>query len=228
MPYKKYGKRKSKKYSRRRRNNYTNSTLAVVSAKNNTPLPTVFKTNLRYVDQVRLDATVPNVQTHYYSCNSLYDPDRSATGHQPLGFDQIMPLYDHYRVLGSKITVRASNNSGNAQTLFITISDSWGGIFTTMETILENGKNKSVWLAPLGSGGNTKQLSYGVNPHKWLTVDKKDKALTGTISTDPDEECFFAVGIGSSNIGVEAGSVDLQVIIEYASEFIEPRALAGS
>lgn len=38
--------------------------------------------------------------------NSLYDPDVTSTGTQPMGYDQYSTFYDYCTVLGSKITLR--------------------------------------------------------------------------------------------------------------------------
>ena len=40
--------------------------------------------------------------------NSLFDPNRTGTGHQPYGFDQLSTFYNRYYVTGSKMTVTFS------------------------------------------------------------------------------------------------------------------------
>ncbi len=37
--------------------------------------------------------------------NSLFDPDRTGSGHQPYGFDQLAALYNRYRVLNTRYRV---------------------------------------------------------------------------------------------------------------------------
>ena len=34
------------------------------------------------------------------------DPNHTGVGHQPLYFDQLMTIYNHYIVIGAKITVK--------------------------------------------------------------------------------------------------------------------------
>jgi len=57
---------------------------------------------LRYVDWFTFNFT-SGLGTYIFSANSLYDPNTSGTGHQPLGFDQLAAIYNHYTVLKSRI-----------------------------------------------------------------------------------------------------------------------------
>lgn len=43
--------------------------------------------------------------------NSLYDPEFSIGGTQPIGFDYLKSMYQYYKVHASKITIRVFNNS---------------------------------------------------------------------------------------------------------------------
>lgn len=46
---------------------------------------------------------------HMFRLNSVYDPDYTATGHQPRGYDQWAALYAYYRVHVATYSVTASN-----------------------------------------------------------------------------------------------------------------------
>ncbi len=48
-------------------------------------------------------AAAGSIQT--MNLNSLFDPDRTGSGHQPYGFDQISALYNRYRVLNTRYKV---------------------------------------------------------------------------------------------------------------------------
>lgn len=74
-------------------------------------VPTARTVRLRYVTEININPTSNSIGAHFFRANSLFNPDVSAGGHQPLGFDQIALSYDHYTVLGSKITVRAMKST---------------------------------------------------------------------------------------------------------------------
>lgn len=51
-----------------------------------------------------------NTSAYYdWNLNSIYDPNRSGVGHQPLGFDQWGKFYNRYRVYGVTVRFSATN-----------------------------------------------------------------------------------------------------------------------
>lgn len=54
-------------------------------------------------------------KAYVWRMNSLYDPDQTGTGHQPMAHDQWATLYKKYRVQAVKVTMRitATNVLGN-------------------------------------------------------------------------------------------------------------------
>lgn len=70
-------------------------------------------TKLKYSTQVDLLASTAVGQVYVFRGNSLYDPDYTATGGQPLSFDQWAQFYNYYKVHGSKIRVTFMSQSSN-------------------------------------------------------------------------------------------------------------------
>jgi hypothetical protein len=61
-------------------------------------LPPWLEAPMRYGDSFILTVLSFSVADYIFRANSLFDPDRTSGGHQPLGYDQLTPSYNRYRV----------------------------------------------------------------------------------------------------------------------------------
>lgn len=80
-----------------------------------TGVPDRLYVKLRYREQLSWTQAAGNLGDNVYRGNSLFDPDLTGTGGQPLGFDQWSAFYGSYTVLGSSIDVSSQMNSGPPQ-----------------------------------------------------------------------------------------------------------------
>lgn len=64
---------------------------------------------LVYTTNVSVASVAGVPQFYTFAGNSLYDPDITGTGHQPMGFDQWQGFYNKYTVYGSKIRATFCN-----------------------------------------------------------------------------------------------------------------------
>lgn len=55
-----------------------------------------------------------NTAFQWFRNNSIYDPDGTGIGHQPLGYDQWSQFYGRYRVIGAKYRITISNATDTA------------------------------------------------------------------------------------------------------------------
>lgn len=67
---------------------------------------------LVYREQLAFTQATGNLADNVYRGNSIFDPDLTGTGGQPLTFDQWSGFYASYTVLGSKIRVDSMLNGG--------------------------------------------------------------------------------------------------------------------
>jgi hypothetical protein len=72
-----------------------------------TGVPDSIRTKLVYHDQITISGVTAGL--HVFRGNSIYDPDFTSTGHQPLYTDYYDETYTKYKVLGSTITVELVN-----------------------------------------------------------------------------------------------------------------------
>lgn len=195
------------------------------------PLGRKFKTQLRYAEiDLTLDPGTAGAAAQYvFSANGLYDPNITGTGHQPLGFDQMMAMYDHYVVIGSQIQCVFQNTDGaRAQNVSIHLQDN-ATTSTDYRILLENGNCVYTTLGPATSGTDTKGLTLKCNPNKFLSRSKplSDPDLKGTDSANPTEQCYFVVTAAPQD-AYDTQQVFFQAVIQYTVVFIEPVQLALS
>lgn len=199
-----------------------------------TVFPRTWKRTFNYVERITMDGGVAGAaNTYYFSCNGMYDPNRTGTGHQPMGFDQLFSeAYDHFVVIGSKIQATfvnvASAETSAPQIVGVGIRDTASGGGSNVETILERGNVDWTTVGPI-SGNNSATVTKGVNPAKWLGRSKPlaDSALKGSYALDPTEECFFELFVANTG-DQDPPTIDVIVQIEYEAVCIEPKALTAS
>jgi len=162
-----------------------------------------------------------------FSANGLFDPDISGTGHQPMGFDQMMLSYNHYTVTGAKITLTCKNANTSSPTVGIFVAPSTTPI-TVIDTILEFGMLEFDTLDPMGSYGGNKNLVSACSIRKVQgvrdVIDVTD--LAGNSAANPVEQTYFHVQVW--NAAGSTALVNFDCIIEYTAIFTEPRVLSPS
>lgn len=218
--------KKNRRYSRRshRKRNVLSFSKA--------PIPNKFATKLRYVESQREIGTGAGgiAGVHMFTCNGLYDPDITGTGHQPRGFDQFMSMYDHYTVIGAKIVVDycqkpTHTNAGNF-ILGIACKDS--PTPHTDPNDYYEARNVVTKYMP-GQGSTTTpavplRLSKTCSIKKFLGRSKvlADPELKGNSASNPTEQAYFHIFIGSGDNADET-NISINVRIEYLVVFTEPK-----
>lgn len=219
MPRKKSYK-KSRRYRRYRRKRYATPSNVLG------PLRTKQRAKHIYHEEFSLDpGAVGSPASYVFSCNGLYDPNITGVGHQPRGFDQLTQLYDHYVVIGAKMTVHAINtDTGNGNMIIAMIRDGTT-VLSSPNDILEARFIKSKVMSPEGSGKNQAQMTIKVNPNKFLGKSKplSSSELKGSSSSNPSEQCFFHLyGIPQPS-QIDTAAIWVRVRIEYETVWIEPK-----
>lgn len=189
-------------------------------------LPSSRVARLAYNELVTVtEASVGAGATYTFSLNSLYDPNSSGTGNQPVGFDQIMAMYGQFRVLSSKVKVVFSN-SGTVNNLV--------GMFGTFQPAFP--ANPAAW--PCQPNGSVAALENTAG-RSTTTVVKKfdipsvlglkraqymdDMDFVGTASGNPTRQAYVVLWIRS--LGASAGAAYLNVSMEFEVQFSQPLPL---
>lgn len=185
------------------------------------PLPTRLHSKLIYSDRLSINPGLGTTTGYVYSCNGLYDPDIVFVGHQPRGFDQIMQMYDHYIVVGARVTFKLTNPTAQNAVMGVTIRDA-----STLETVLTEYResNYTSERILLANSENVGIVVKSVKPGMFLGGRDPitDPDLKGNTSNNPVEQCYFHLWAASLGIS-DIGALDGLVKIEYDVFFAEPK-----
>lgn len=88
----------------------TNRSRIVTTVPNVVAFPDKYKTKLRYVDNLQISGAA---QQYTFRANSLFDPDFTSTGHQPFYYDQLIAVYEKYRVYETSIKLTIINSASS-------------------------------------------------------------------------------------------------------------------
>ncbi len=186
------------------------------------PLPKKMITKLKYNDTYNLSSGV-TAAVRVFNAGSVYDPYQTGVGHQPRGFDQLMPLYDHFVVIGAKCVVSFSHDptSSNNSLVGISLRDS-PTVSTAVNDYME-GTQDVHRMIPI-SRPTSVTISQKYSPKKFLGISHPLSAgeLKGTVGSDPSESAYFHV-YNAPVSGGTSGVMQTNVDIEYIVAFIEPR-----
>lgn len=190
--------------------------------------PARFRGLLRYTDNFQLTSTSGAVASYVFSCNGLFDPNITGTGHQPAGFDQMMLSYEHYCVQSARLTVTALNTSGNIYpTVALSVRASPTPI-TAIQQIIEDGLVSLDRLNGANVYGSIRELKTSCNIAKFgglvQVLDNTD--YRGNVAANPVEQSYFHIQLFDSFATTSV--VSFEVVIEYESWFTEPRTLSQS
>lgn len=156
--------------------------------------PKMAKMTHKYVESFALTSSAGVITPYRMSCNGMYDPNQSGTGHQPYYFDQMSALYNHYCVVGSKVTVTCVNISASdpAYQIGIYVNDDTSASIPNINAIAEQstGYFKTV---PAGNN-NTLYLKSKWSARKYFNRNPlANTELQGTSSTNPTEQSYYNI-----------------------------------
>lgn len=195
---------------------------------------------LRYVDTFALNPGAGLKSVYVFRANDCYDPNLTGTGHQPKGFDQMMALYNHCTVIGSRITIRAYNQTptvGPPGMIVCKLSASGTEVAATtnLEDLLEDPRltgrklGGAVGYSTGKAGANMIIVSNKFSARRFF--GKKfivgDALYRHTNAASPTEQAYFEICYHSLN-GNDPDAITITVQIDYISVFTEPKPLGMS
>lgn len=225
MPYVSKTKKTRRRYHKGKKRYAKRRMLSFTKA----PIPNKFATKLRYADQVNMDPGAAGVAAVLVlSANGLYDPNISQTGHQPRGFDQWMTMFDHYCVIGAKLTCRFISYS-NTEPIIVGINLKDSETTYADKVDYEEGRNCRTQLINSNANEDHRQLSLTFSTKKFLGITHplSSSVARGSATANPTEGAYFHVWGAPFGTG-DVGPFKIQYWIDYLVVFHEPKQPAMS
>lgn len=190
--------------------------------------------NQLYFDfQETLTGTAGVPASRVYTTNGLFDPDISGTGHQPVGFDQMMVAYNHYSVIRAKITVSFMNSGATPCRVGVYLNPSAVALTDPVQ-IMENGQVKWMDLdckSSPGTGSRIGSVSIDCDNKKYFGKGKytelMEASLSGDSANNPVEQAYFTV-FSLNPFDTGTTSVEFSSVISYDTIYHEVRKFTSS
>lgn len=183
-------------------------------------------TNLKYEDQYVIAMTAGALVHDQYTLNGLYDTYYTGAGHQPLYFDQIMLIYNHYMVLGCKMTVVAAPYKTNLTAVKLALSQNDDTVITpsSFNTFAEQSKAQSC-IVP--EQETSRELVLKWSAKKTFGATMGNTLLRGNVGANPTETSIGVISMQPAD-NITTSYISLRIKLEYSVVFTELRDIAGS
>lgn len=187
--------------------------------------PWKLRNTLTYVETITITLTAGAYQQYVMSCNGLYDPNTTGTGHQPRGFDQLTELYNHYTVLNSKctVTINSASQASAYRAVLFSDDDSSTGI-TSVDYACER---KNAMYTNFDTNAPPKPLYFRYSAKDVFGGDPlSDTNLQGSTNVNPPEGFFYVFGVQDDFLADSGIAVTFK--IEYDTVWDELRSFSPS
>lgn len=161
--------------------------------------------------------------------NSLFDPDRSYTGHQPYGFDQLAALYKKYRVDRCDCDIQLVNVGGeDVSLLYVSVPSNETTDYTILNGI-EMPFQTGVVAVAIEAPVRFKRSFYphvitGVTKEKYMS----DDLYAADVGASPTEALVLHQLVSQSNPALGANSLRIIGTITYTCTFYDALVLGPS
>lgn len=203
--------------------------------------PDSVQVKLRYVSFITLNPQPATPAQHLFRCISVYDPDLTGVGHQPMYFDQWAGIYTKYTVKGAKCSMKwipgvntAVNNPAGLWGIYTSTNTTGINVFTDTTGILEANNSTNMRCAGVLSTGLTnpsKQATvssyFSTKKFFGITNPNDGNAYSAETTTNPQQEAYFCCYYADIN-GNDPATQEYYVQIDYIVEFRDRRPIDQS
>lgn len=186
---------------------------------------------LKYTETFNFTLAAGTGTQQLFRLNSIFDPNSTGVGHQPYGYDQIMALYNRYRVLSSSWKIIFGTQTSTYRIVVLPINGSLAAAITTAPTFENACEMPRARIFVQGGGGSPTIVVTGgikLNDLNGVTIPEymADDRFEAAIGANPAE--VMSLVIGNYNASGGTITIDYTAEIIYKVDLHDPIALAGS
>lgn len=230
--YNKKGRYDSKPYARQNyalTRRYRSGTPLKRQAAIGLGFPNQLKITHKYVDTFPISASGGAFNYFSMKANGMYDPQPTVGGHQPLYFDVCSNIYNHFTVIGSRMTAKFAAAGGAITIPFkccVYLNDDQ--VVTGTTTINSLIEQQDVVWDQIGPDNMQVTLVKDFSLRREFGhVNLSQDGYRGNSTSDPTELSYFTLGVQSSDVVGDAASI-VTIEIEYIAIWTELRDIAQS
>lgn len=184
---------------------------------------------LHYLGQETLNPGVGGaVVDRVYRLGSIFDPEWTGAGHQPMGHDELSGVFERYQVFRVDYHIEFVNLDGsNPQRVGYRISDS-SATTTTPSDNIEQGQVEWNYIGPLGSEpkkftGTVKNSDvHGISYRQYMANDD----YGAVFGNNPTEDVFLHVW--ADGIDADTSNIKATVHLVYHTKLMGSRLMTAS
>lgn len=220
----------NKKKTVKRRKFYRRRRLAI----SRNPISRTLMVRMKYTDRFTLNPNPSGVHAyHFFRWNSIFDPDLTGTGHQPLGHDQYANLYKHYYVVGAKATCTFVNTSAvgsNTCIVGLRTDDDAVTCPNGITEITEQPRAAYRFCSNSDGSDSVKQvtLRFSTRKHFGSTRDWNRSNLGADFSASPTTLAYLQAYAAPVDGSQDAGLIACYMQIQYFVLLTDPKEIAQS
>ena len=188
------------------------------------PFAQRYITTMKYSDTFTLGSL--GDATYRFNLNNLYDPNRTGAGHQPYGFDQLVPIYNRYRVISCSYTFQIYPSEGTAPIRFAALPGNEEITNTTLSDACEDPRAKWAVQVP---GGPAKVLKGKVYlPSLLGRTAAEYRATQGPLSNGGTPADLAVLNLYARGLNEAATNAIGVITLKYVVEWFDPHVLPQS
>lgn len=190
----------------------------------------IMRVQLPYVRTATITGT--GIADYVFRGNSVFDPDFTGVGSQPLGHDQWSALYRRYRVLASKIEIHVhSQDSADGQGMYIVPLNTSAAVLSRTQILEQQGSDYKI-LALQGAGPSARSMMKykGTASQRGVPISavRSDADFSALTTTNPNLEWFWHFGTFDMSSLVDSISAEITIKIVYYVEYFDRQTLSRS